>query len=451
MPQATNVSPAERLTALMDHLGLDAAHLGTPIPRDISGLAAEHPERIAGIVLCVPSRLDPAPFAGIADRMLMISGERGPAAETTARAAARLPAAERFVLPGYDAPGSWTDAVADRTEEIAGQMVGFLNRLAANGRRARPPRLAGSEGLHAGISYRIEGSGPALILLPFFLAPSQWNPAIPLLAEHFTVVTLGGAHLGGVASLEDRAQMPTYQAMFRTLIDVMAPRSGETILEIGCGAGSLVRLLARRLGEANRITAVDVNPFLLREAEELAEADDLATTIHFTKGDAEELPFDDEAFDCIYSVTVFEECDAEKAIGEAVRVVRSGGRVGLVVRALDMPQWWNLTLPEAILRKVEAPPHSVGPAGVADRSLYLRMRKAGLVDLVCFPTLVTLDRPGGPIWRNREDHVLSQLSLQELPLWHAERNRAEEEGLLFMAHPLHCAVGVKPVNSGKLR
>jgi len=100
---------------------------------------------------------------------------------------------------------------------------------------------------------------------------------------------------------------------------------------------------------------------------------------------------------------------------------------------------------------VEAPPHSVGPAGVADRSLYLRMRKAGLVDLVCFPTLVTLDRPGGPIWRNREDHVLSQLSLQELPLWHAERNRAEEEGLLFMAHPLHCAVGVKPVNSGKLR
>jgi hypothetical protein len=30
--------------------------------------------------------------------------------------------------------------------------------------------------------------------------------------------------------------------------------------------------------------------------------------------------------------------------------------------------------------------------------------------------LVTLDRPGGPICRNREDHVLSQLSLKELPL-----------------------------------
>lgn len=440
-----NMSPTERLIALTDHLGLGAAYFGTPIPRDISGLAAEHAERIAGAVLCVPSRLDPTPFAGVADRVLMIAGERGPAAETTERAAARLPAAERFVLSGYEAPGSWTDAVADRGDEIAERMVAFLDRLAMNGHRPGAPRTTRTEGSHSGISYRVEGSGPALILLPFFLAPSQWNPAIPFLAKRFTVVTLGGPHLGGVASLEDRAQMPTYQAMFRTLIDVIAPRPGEAILEIGCGAGSLVRLLARRLGNANPITAADVNPFMLHEAAQLAEADGLSGVIRFTQGNAEALPFDDEAFDCVYSVTVFEECDADRAIAEAMRVVRPGGRVGLVVRALDMPQWWNLTLPEAILRKVEAPPHSVSSAGVADHSLYRRMRDAGFVDLVCFPTLVTLDRPGGPIWRNREDHVLSQLSAQELTVWHSERNRAEEEGLLFMAHPLHCAVGTKPI------
>ena len=81
------MSPTDRLVALMDHLGLGSAYFGTPIPRDISGLAAEHPERLAGIVLCVPSRLDPAPFSAIADRVLMIAGERGPAAEATARAA----------------------------------------------------------------------------------------------------------------------------------------------------------------------------------------------------------------------------------------------------------------------------------------------------------------------------------------------------------------------------
>ena len=118
MAQETDMSAAERLVALMDHLGLDTAYFGTPIPRDVSGLATAHPERLAGIVLCVPSRLDPAPFSDIADRVLMIAGERGPAAEATARAAVRLPAAERSILAGYDAPGSWADAVADRTDEI---------------------------------------------------------------------------------------------------------------------------------------------------------------------------------------------------------------------------------------------------------------------------------------------------------------------------------------------
>jgi len=124
VPQKHNLSPTDRLIALMDHLGLGTAHFGTPIPRDISGLAAEHPERLAGIVLCVPSRLDPAPFGDIADRVLMISSERGPAAEATVRAALRLPAAERSVLTGYDAPGSWSDVVAERTQEIAARVIG---------------------------------------------------------------------------------------------------------------------------------------------------------------------------------------------------------------------------------------------------------------------------------------------------------------------------------------
>jgi hypothetical protein len=125
-------------------------------------------------------------------------------------------------------------------------------------------------------------------------------------------------------------------------------------------------------------------------------------------------------------------------------VLRPGGRAGIAVRALDMKQWWNLYLPEPILRRIDTPPYSIGPAGVADRSLYRRMREAGFADLACFPTLVTLDRPGGPIWRNREDHALSLLSAQERGQWQAERDRAAADGLLFMAHPLHCAIGVKP-------
>jgi SAM-dependent methyltransferase len=202
--------------------------------------------------------------------------------------------------------------------------------------------------------------------------------------------------------------------------------------------------LARRFGAANPITATDVNPFLLREAAALAAEDQLADRINFRQGNAERLPFPDASFDHAFTVTVFEECDADLALRELFRVVRPGGKVGVIVRAIDMPQWWHLDLPDAVRSKANVPPQSCGPRGVADASLYRRMREAGFEQLTCFPTLVTFDRPGGPIWRYREDHVLSQLSETETAIWHAATAAARQAGLLFMANPLHRAVGRKP-------
>ncbi|MFO1160210.1 MAG: methyltransferase domain-containing protein [Reyranellaceae bacterium] len=437
-----SLSPAERLIALWDHLGLGVAHVATQMPGDIADLATRFPERLGGVVLCVPTRLDPGPFAAVGERLLMVSGQGGLSAEVTARARSRLPGAKRHVLDGYDAPG-WADVMADRTDEIVREMAALLAT-----QKADTPASDRREGEHAGITYRLEGAGPALLLLPFFLAPSQWVPAVATLSQHFTVVTLGGRHLGGVAALEDRARAPTYQAMFRTLIDLMAPAPGETFLDIGCGAGSLDRLLARRLGSANPITAIDVNGFLLSEAAALARADGVAAAIHFTPGSAEALPFADASFDCLFSVTVLEECDADRALAEMVRVARPGGRVGVIVRSIDLPQWWSVAMPEPIRSRMVVPPQSVAAKGVADASLYRRAKAAGLVDLVCFPSLVTLDRPDGSIWRYREDHLLSSLTPDETATWRGARNQAHEQGLLFMAHPMHCVVGRKGPSPG---
>ena len=429
---------AARLTSLIRHLGLPTVHFATQMPVDIAGLAAENPERIAGLVLCVPVRLDPRPFNALGTRLMMIAGDRGLGAETVERAAAWLPQARRHVLSGYDATG-WSDVIAERTGEVVGAMVAFLHAVAAPDASAG---LAGASGTHAGLRYRVEGSGPPLILLPFFLAPSQWDPAVAQLARHFTVIRLGGAHIGGVAALEDRARAPSYQAMFRTLVDLMAPAAQNRILEVGCGSGALTRLLARRLGPAARIDAVDINPFLLREAAELAA--DSNECIRFAHGSALELPYPDATFDCIFSVTVLEECHADRAIAEMVRVARPGARIGLAVRAIDVPQWWNLSLPEPIRRKAAIPPQSVERGGVADASLYARMRRAGLVDLTAFPVLIALDKPDGPIWRYREDHVLSRLSPDEIAAWEDASKKARAEGLLMQAHALHCAVATKP-------
>ncbi|MGD9803142.1 MAG: class I SAM-dependent methyltransferase [Hyphomicrobiaceae bacterium] len=443
-----HLTTAQRIVALMDHLGLETAHVATQVPGDIAELVETAEARIAGVVLIVPTRLDAGPFAAVSERLLMISGDKGLTVEMTGLAAERLPGAVRHVLANYEAAG-WSDVVADRADEITRVMAGFLEgvshtaRLGTTGGQ-RPMAEAGE---HAGLTWRLTGQGPPLLLLPFFLAPSQWEPAIAELAQHFLVVQIGGPHIGGIAALEDRARAPTYRAMFRTLVDLLAPPPEARVLDVGCGSGALDRLLASMLGPSGRIVAADLNPFFLKEARALAERHGLAERISFMEASATDLPFEDGSFDCAFSITVLEECDADRAIAELTRVVKPGGRVGIVVRAIDVPQWWNLELPQSLAAKVSVPPQSVAVGGVADRSLYERMQRAGLTNLQAFPSLITLDRPDGPIWRYREDAVLSQLTLSELDQWRKVTAEARAHDLLMQAHAMHAAVAKKPLVS----
>ncbi len=170
--------------------------------------------------------------------------------------------------------------------------------------------------------------------------------------------------------------------------------------------------------------------------------------IRFSRASAEALPFADNMFDGAFSVTVLEECNADRAIAEMVRVVKPGGSVAIVVRAIDLPQWWNLDVPEALRAKIERPPQSVGPGGVADRSLYRRMAAAGLCDVCPFPMMITLDNPAGPTWRYREDHILSQLTPEERAIWTKARDASAASGLLVQANAVHAAVGTKPARAG---
>jgi ubiquinone/menaquinone biosynthesis C-methylase UbiE len=426
--------PGPRLLALWDHLGLQVAHVVTQMPGEIADLGRLSPERLGAVVLCVPARLDPAPFAAVSERTVLVAGEYGLTATVTALAQARLPGAVRYVLAEYDAPG-WADVVADRTSEVLDILSGLPP--------LPPVRLPQASGTVAGIKYTVQGEGPPLVLLPFFLAPSQWEPAIPALSERFTVIMLSGPHLGGVSALEDRAAGASYRALVRTLWDTMALGAGDTVLDVGCGSGALDRLLAARLTNG-RIVATDVNQFLLREAQPLADAEGVGGRISFRQANAEHLPFADASFDAAFTITVLEECDADQAMRELYRVVKPGGRAGVVVRSIDLPQWWNLDLPADLKRKVEIPPQSVAPNGVADASLYRRMRRAGFRDLSCFPSLVTFDKPDGPIWRYREDHVLAQLTEEETTVGRDAAAAARAADMLFMANPMHCAVGTKP-------
>jgi ubiquinone/menaquinone biosynthesis C-methylase UbiE len=109
------------------------------------------------------------------------------------------------------------------------------------------------------------------------------------------------------------------------LCETMDLRAGEEVLDVACGNGTATLAAARRFC---RTTGIDYVPALLERAEERARAERLE--IAFREADAEALPFEDGQFDAVLSTFgVMFTSDHQRAAAEMLRVVRSGGQIGL--------------------------------------------------------------------------------------------------------------------------
>jgi ubiquinone/menaquinone biosynthesis C-methylase UbiE len=172
--------------------------------------------------------------------------------------------------------------------------------------------------------------------------------------------------------------------------------------------------------------------------------EDLDTAIEFRKGDAENLPFSDGEFDIIISSTVMEEVDAGKMLAEMIRVTKPGGRVGVIVRATDMPWVYNLPLGAELKAKVEAPVSTDEGKGCASGSLYWRFQSSTLTNIKMMPQLVPFDDPEGGTEKFIEESILSKLDPEETDEWQIAMAKATSERTFFFTWPHHCAVGTKP-------
>ena len=249
--------------------------------------------------------------------------------------------------------------------------------------------------------------------------------------------------MGGVAPLEIRAA-GMYRTVRRNLVDELELQKGDTILDVGCGSGAHDRWLARYTNGNHPITALDINPYLLREAKLLASKEGLEDTIDFRQGNAESLPFEDGSFDATMSITVMEEVDADKMLVEMVRVTKSGGRIGVVVRSVDLPTIFNLPLRPELKARLEAPGATgggFGDQGCADFSLYRRFNKLGLTNVKMLPQFGSTSDPSH--LRYQEENIVGSLSAGEMEEWRAAVAEGQSDGTYFTARPYHCAVGTK--------
>lgn len=230
---------AERIVQLLRQLGIARAHFGAQIGTELTPILADHPEMVASLALIGPNRLDSRSLAPLAARLLLVGGDRGLPAEAIGRAGSALGDARTIAFEDYFI-ATWTDVVADHAEAIAAAMLDFL-AAADRVQGASAPDLGLDEGEVAGITYRAQGAGPALVLLPLLLAPSQWQPVAERLAAHYRVITLGGPLLGMVAVLEDRGLGDGYLRVIRSIVDELELQPGDRVLDVGSGTGSTLR------------------------------------------------------------------------------------------------------------------------------------------------------------------------------------------------------------------
>lgn len=125
-------------------------------------------------------------------------------------------------------------------------------------------------------------------------------------------------------------------------------RAGETVLDLGCGAGIDSLLAALAVGPTGRVIGLDMTPEMLDRAGRNADVLILGN-VEFREGVIEAIPLDDASVDVIITNGVLNlSTRHSRALAEMMRVLRPGGRVAVADLVITE------ALPEAVLKSPAA-------------------------------------------------------------------------------------------------
>jgi ubiquinone/menaquinone biosynthesis C-methylase UbiE len=214
-------------------------------------------------------------------------------------------------------------------------------------------------------------------------------------------------YLQAVSSLEQA------QAYKLRSIDMLAIHPGARVLDVGCGVGDEVRLMAQRVGRDGWAVGIDSSAVMIAEAQKRSEGLDLP--VEFRVGDIYRLDYPNDSFDGYRVERVLQHLDdPPRALSELVRVAKPGAPI-----VAAEPDWGTLVLDlpdRALVRKIA---HTICEHLVRNpwigRQLYRRFQHAELVGVVA-----------EPIWGTFTDSTLAR----NLLLLDASANYGREHSLL---------------------
>jgi ubiquinone/menaquinone biosynthesis C-methylase UbiE len=116
--------------------------------------------------------------------------------------------------------------------------------------------------------------------------------------------------------------------MRERMLDLARIAPGESVLDVGCGTGTLAIAAKRRVGDAGRVDGVDASPEMIQRAVKRAHSGASFRVAH-----AESLPFETSHFDVVLSTVMLHHLRRDvraQAIQEMRRVLKPGGRILIV-------------------------------------------------------------------------------------------------------------------------
>ena len=185
-------------------------------------------------------------------------------------------------------------------------------------------------------------------------------------------------------------------------------QEGDTVLDLGSGAGFDCFLAANRVGERGRVIGVDMTPEMLEKARENVRKSDYGN-VEFRLGEIENLPAADNSVDVVISNCVINlSPDKRRVFAETFRVLRPGG--SLMVSDIVLLK----ELPDSVKNSIEA---YVGClSGALMKELYIGcIREAGfqdirIVDETFFPIEFMANDPTGGAVIEKQELPLEELN-----------------------------------------
>jgi SAM-dependent methyltransferase len=233
----------------------------------------------------------------------------------------------------------------------------------------------------------------------------------------------------------------------RELHDLLAPRPGEAVLDVGCGNGADIGALARRVGPDGWVVGVDNSQLLIEEAQSRPRVD--GPPVLFRVADAHDLPYPDATFDATRAERVMMHlAHPDRALAELVRVTKPGGRVLVAdpdhgMWALDSPDlpvtrsllawWFDFIANPWIARRT---PAMFGAAGMGDVAIAVKP--------VVLPSLESADAMTGLRRAAALATANGVITDAQAADFDAHLAAADQQGRFFMCGAVIATVGHTP-------